>query len=100
MVEYFHAHDYCSYSYYLQDSYRYRCSTCSRSFIHRCDLKRHLQIHAGDFPHRCNVCGKGKINHRLTFCTRRNIMAVSILSFVMNNYLLAILSFSRNSEEI
>ncbi|CAG5130864.1 unnamed protein product [Candidula unifasciata] len=39
----------------------FKCSDCGREFLQRCDLKRHLLIHAKQEPHRCEKCGKGYI---------------------------------------
>lgn len=47
----------------LQEDQRFRCEICSKSFIQRCDLARHLHIHRGTEPHRCPQCGKGYIRH-------------------------------------
>lgn len=46
-----------------QEDQRFRCEICSKSFIQRCDLARHLHIHRGTEPHRCPQCGKGYIRH-------------------------------------
>ncbi|KAH9492722.1 hypothetical protein Btru_026162 [Bulinus truncatus] len=39
----------------------FKCETCDREFLQRCDLKRHMLIHTNQEPHRCDKCGKGYI---------------------------------------
>uniref|UniRef100_A0A2C9M719 C2H2-type domain-containing protein n=1 Tax=Biomphalaria glabrata TaxID=6526 RepID=A0A2C9M719_BIOGL len=39
----------------------FKCETCGREFLQRCDLKRHMLIHTKQEPHRCDQCGKGYI---------------------------------------
>ncbi|XP_022710559.1 zinc finger protein 16-like [Varroa jacobsoni] len=46
-----------------EEDERFHCDECGKSFIQRCDLTRHLHVHAGTEPHRCDICGKGYIRH-------------------------------------
>uniref|UniRef100_A0A3Q1CCA1 C2H2-type domain-containing protein n=1 Tax=Amphiprion ocellaris TaxID=80972 RepID=A0A3Q1CCA1_AMPOC len=35
-----------------------KCDVCGNTFVNKCQLKRHHQIHKGVKPHSCNTCGK------------------------------------------
>uniref|UniRef100_A0A3P8SBX8 C2H2-type domain-containing protein n=1 Tax=Amphiprion percula TaxID=161767 RepID=A0A3P8SBX8_AMPPE len=35
-----------------------KCDVCGNTFMNKCQLKRHHQIHKGVKPHACNTCGK------------------------------------------
>ncbi|CAH1776376.1 unnamed protein product, partial [Owenia fusiformis] len=39
------------------------CSICLKTFSLRGNLKRHMHIHTGDRPYKCNVCGEDFIHH-------------------------------------
>ncbi|XP_023026276.1 uncharacterized protein [Leptinotarsa decemlineata] len=36
----------------------HQCQFCSKSFNHRCWLKKHEKIHSGQKPFQCNICSK------------------------------------------
>nr|XP_029729438.1 zinc finger protein 184-like [Aedes albopictus] len=35
-----------------------KCSECPKQFIRESDLRRHMGLHHGVSPHRCDICGK------------------------------------------
>lgn len=37
---------------------KYRCKYCSKGFVNRSSLERHLRIHTGECPFRCSYCPK------------------------------------------
>lgn len=43
---------------------RYICSICQDNFPRKQMLKRHMIIHTGNYPYRCESCGKGSMNLR------------------------------------
>ena len=51
----------------FQDDYGYKCQVCQRLFLQRCDRERHMLIHTGQEPHRCQQCNKGTFIHNWEF---------------------------------
>ena len=37
----------------------YPCDLCQKSYIYKQDLKRHMQVHTGQYTYTCAQCGKG-----------------------------------------
>lgn len=58
----------------------FKCNDCGREFLQRCDLKRHLLIHAKQEPHRCEKCGKG-------WCWKYLMQFTKVMfPFIINNW--------------
>lgn len=38
---------------------KYECAQCGKSYINMKSLKRHVQVHTGEFPFNCDQCNKG-----------------------------------------
>ena len=40
----------------------FQCSICGQNYASKRNLTRHMDAHAGKYPHVCTVCGKGTTN--------------------------------------
>ncbi|CAO1335415.1 unnamed protein product [Diamesa serratosioi] len=43
----------------------YQCLNCPEQFKRKAQLKRHLFVHTGSYPHTCTICNKGFVNLKL-----------------------------------
>ena len=58
-------------NYHCENPTMYVCSLCGHQFKHRILLKRHMQVHTGERPHKCFECDKTFRNRgQLTLHTR------------------------------
>jgi len=49
---------------HLQKS-QFMCHICARTFSFKLAMKRHVMLHMGDLPHKCNVCSKAFVTSNL-----------------------------------
>lgn len=47
------------------------CSECGENFWRKLQLKQHFFKHTGEYPHKCDICGKGFMNLKTLHSHRR-----------------------------